>query len=135
MTSTTTTLEEMSVDRRNTPAPGIHERRVRTRKKKKKRRVRQSTEKSLPPQERSLHKKVKQGCNKARKKCTYSGRKSSNKKRNIAKGTTDPRVEFISQVQTKILIMLHLQNLDQASTSKSQPNISLSIKLQNLDQT
>ena len=45
MTSTTTTLEEMSVDRRNTPAPGIHERRVRTRKKKKKRRVQQSTEK------------------------------------------------------------------------------------------
>ena len=56
---------------------------------------------------------------------------------NIAKGTTDPRVEFISQVQTKILIKFHLQNLDQASTSKSQPNISLSIKLklQNLDQT
>ena len=45
MTSTTTTLEEMSVDRRNTPAPGIQERRVRTRKKKKKRRVQQSTEK------------------------------------------------------------------------------------------
>ena len=59
MTSTTTTLEEMSVDRRNTPAPGIHERRVRTRKKKKKRRVQQSTEKSVPPQERSLHKKSK----------------------------------------------------------------------------
>ena len=55
---------------------------------------------------------------------------------NIAKGTTDPRVEFISQVQTQILIKFHLQNLDQASTSKSQPNISLSIKLklQNLDQ-
>ena len=57
------------------------------------------------------------------------------KRQNIAKGTIDPRVEFISQVQTKILINLHLQNLDQASTSKSQPNISLSIKLQNLDQT
>ena len=56
---------------------------------------------------------------------------------NIAKGTTDPRVEFISQVQTQILIKFHLQNLDQASTSKSQPNINLSIKLkpQNLDQT
>ena len=56
---------------------------------------------------------------------------------NIAKGTTDPRVEFISQVQTQILIKFHLQNLDQASTSKSQPNISLSIelKLQNLYQT
>ena len=45
MTSTTTTLEEMSVDRRNTPAPGIHERRVRTRKKKKKRRVQQKEQK------------------------------------------------------------------------------------------
>ena len=55
---------------------------------------------------------------------------------NIAKGTTDPRVEFLSQVQKQILIKFHLQNLDQASTSKSQPNISLSIKLklQNLDQ-
>ena len=40
---------------------------------------------------------------------------------NIAKGTTDPRVEFIlpkklleviSQVQTQILIKLRLQNLD-----------------------
>ena len=49
--------------------------------------------------------------------------------KNIAKGTTDPRVEFISQVQTKILIKFHLQNLDQGSTSKSQPNVSLSIKL------
>ena len=38
---------------------------------------------------------------------------------NIAKGTTDPRVEFISQLQTQILIKFHLQNLDQASTSKS----------------
>ena len=58
-------------------------------------------------------------------------------RKNIAKGTTDPRVEFISQVQTQILIKFHLQNLDQASTSKSQPNINLSIKLkpQNLDQT
>merc|ERR1712223_707021 len=56
---------------------------------------------------------------------------------NIAKGTTDPRVEFLSQVQTQILIKFYLQNLDQASSSKSQPNISLSIKLelQNLDQT
>ena len=31
---------------------------------------------------------------------------------NIAKGTTDPRVEFISQVQKQLLIKLHLQNLD-----------------------
>ena len=45
---------------------------------------------------------------------------------NIAKGTTDPRVEFISQVQTQILIKFHLKNLDQASTSKSEPNISIS---------
>ena len=41
---------------------------------------------------------------------------------NIAKGTTDPRVEFISQVLTHILIKFHLKNLDQASTSKSEPN-------------
>ena len=47
---------------------------------------------------------------------------------NIAKGTTDPRVEFISQVQTQMLIKFHLQNLDQASTSKSQPNISILTK-------
>ena len=55
--------------------------------------------------------------------------------KNIAKGTTDPRVKFISQVQTQI--KFHLQNLDQASTSKSQPNIRVSIKLkfQNPDQT
>ena len=48
-------------------------------------------------------------------------------KTNIAKGTTDPRVEFMSQVQTQILIKF--QNFDQASTSKSQPNTSLSIQL------
>ena len=54
---------------------------------------------------------------------------NANTNTNIAKGTTDPRVEFISQVQTEILIKFHLQNLDYASTSKSQPNISLSIKL------
>ena len=44
------------------------------------------------------------------------------KEKNIAKGTTDPRVEFSlpmssSQVQTQILIKFHLQNLDQASSS------------------
>ena len=58
---------------------------------------------------------------------------------NMAKGTMDPRVDFcfpmkllyvISQVPTQILIKFHLHNLDQASTSKYQPNIS-----QNLDQT
>ena len=47
---------------------------------------------------------------------------------NIAKGITDPRVEFISQVLTQIF-KFHLQNLDQASTSKSQPNISILINL------
>ena len=43
---------------------------------------------------------------------------------NIAKGTTDPRVEFISQVQTQILIK-----------SKSRPSINLkiSIKHQHID--
>ena len=44
--------------------------------------------------------------------------------KNIAKGTTDPRVEFslprFEQVQSQILIKFHPQNLDQASTSKSQ---------------
>ena len=57
--------------------------------------------------------------------------------KNIAKGTTDPRVEFISQVQTQSLIKFYLKNLDPTSTSKSQTNISLSIKLklQNLDPT
>ena len=49
--------------------------------------------------------------------------------KNIAKGTTDPRVEFLSQVQTQILIKFHLQNLDQASSSKSQPNISIWLNL------
>ena len=48
--------------------------------------------------------------------------------KNIAKGTTDPRVEFclpkllilvISQGQTQNLIKFHLQNIDQAPTSKS----------------
>ena len=47
---------------------------------------------------------------------------------NIAKGTTDPRVEFISQVITQILIK-QFQNFDKALTSKSQPNISISTKL------
>ena len=32
--------------------------------------------------------------------------------RNIAKGTTDPRVEFISQVLTEILIKFQIQNLN-----------------------
>ena len=32
--------------------------------------------------------------------------------RNIAKGTTYPRVEFISQVLTEILIKFQIQNLD-----------------------
>ena len=60
---------------------------------------------------------------------------------NIAKGTTDPKVEFslpkFKQVQTQILIKFHPQNLNQALTSKSQPNISISTKLeiQNIDQS
>ena len=56
---------------------------------------------------------------------------------NIAKGTTDPRVEFISQDLTQILIKVHFQNFDQALTSKSQPNITIStkIKLKILEQT
>ena len=37
--------------------------------------------------------------------------------RNIAKGTTDPRVEFKSQVQTQILIKHQLQNLNQTPAS------------------
>ena len=55
---------------------------------------------------------------------------------NIAKGTTDPRVEFILQLLTQILIKHH-QNLEQVSTSKSQPNMNIStkVKLQNIDQT
>ena len=44
---------------------------------------------------------------------------------NIAEGTTDLRVEFISQ----ILIKLQYQNFDQALTLKSQPKISISTKL------
>ena len=51
------------------------------------------------------------------------------------KGTTDPRVEFsftkeTDLVQTKFMIKFHVQNHDQSSTSKSQPNISISTKLQ-----
>ena len=41
------------------------------------------------------------------------------------------------KVLAQILIKFHLQNIDQASTSKSQPNLSIStkLKLQNLNQT
>ena len=63
---------------------------------------------------------------------------------NIAKGTTDPRVEFwlpkrllliISQVLKQILIRFHLHNLDEAATSKPQKiSISTKLNLQNLDQ-
>ena len=60
-------------------------------------------------------------------------------RKNIAKGTTNPRVEFclLKLSNHKLLHKFHLQNLDQASTSKSQPNISIStkFKLYNLDQT
>ena len=43
----------------------------------------------------------------------------------------------ISQVQTQILVKLHLQNFEQVFTSKFQPNITISTKLktQNIDQT
>ena len=60
---------------------------------------------------------------------------------NIAKGTTDPRVKFclpkFKQIQTQILIKFYIQNLNQALTSKSQPNISIStkLKIQNIDQS
>ena len=49
---------------------------------------------------------------------------------NIAKGTTDPRVEF------SLPNFKQVKNLDQASISKSQPNIGISTehKLQNFDQ-
>ena len=58
-------------------------------------------------------------------------------KKNIAKGTTDLRVEFISQVLTQNLIRFHLHNINQAATSKSWPNIIISTKveIQNIDQT
>ena len=48
---------------------------------------------------------------------------------NIAKGTTDPRVEFISQVLTQIWIRFNLQNVHQSPNSKSQPNISFLTRL------
>ena len=52
-------------------------------------------------------------------------------------GTMDPRVEFLLQVVTQILIELHLQNLEQVSFSKSQPNMDISIKVElpNIDRT
>ena len=49
----------------------------------------------------------------------------STRRRNIAKGTTDPRVEFISQVLAPVLVKFQFQDLDLALTSKSQPNISI----------
>ena len=69
---------------------------------------------------------------------------------NIAKATTDPRLECSYQSNFfrsyyKVLIKFHLLNLDQASTSKSQTNISIKIltkvqlctelTLQNLNQS
>ena len=57
--------------------------------------------------------------------------------KNIAKGTTDPRVELILQVFTQILIKFHFQNIEQVSISKSQPNMNISteVKLKYIDQT
>ena len=43
---------------------------------------------------------------------TVSNSQLVTKSRNIAKGTTDPRVEFISQFLTQISIKFHFQNLD-----------------------
>ena len=56
---------------------------------------------------------------------------------NIAKGTADPRVEFRSQILTQILIKFQLLNLEQVSTSKSQPNMNIStkVKLKDIDQS
>ena len=49
---------------------------------------------------------------------------------NIAKGTTDPRVEFISQVAHKSWSNFILQNLEQVSTSKSQTSrLKLNLKI------
>ena len=51
------------------------------------------------------------------------------RRKNIAKDTTDPRVEFISQDHSsQILSILQFQNLNNAFTSKSQPNISILTK-------
>ena len=63
--------------------------------------------------------------------------KNGTKKENIAKGTTDPWVEFMLPVLTQILIKLHLQNLKQMSFSESQPNLNIStkVKVQKIDQT
>ena len=45
--------------------------------------------------------------------------------KNIAKGTTDPRIEFISQDHSsQILDILQFQNLHKALTSKSQTSAS-----------
>ena len=50
---------------------------------------------------------------------------------NIAKGTTGPRVEWSHQsnffVISQFFTQIKLQNLDQASTSKSRPNFSIKI--------
>ena len=59
----------------------------------------------------------------------WEGNYCSKGLKNIAKGTTDPRVEFISQVFTQILIKFQFQNLNSALTSKSQQNISILTKL------
>ena len=48
---------------------------------------------------------------------------------NIEKGTMCKRVDFISQVQTQVLIKFQFQNLNQAFTLKSQPHIIILTKL------
>ena len=53
----------------------------------------------------------------------------------FAIGATTDELYVPAQVFTQISIKFHLQNLDQALTSKSQPNISILTKHQNLVQT
>ena len=73
---------------------------------------------------------------------TFSGSRSSPTIKTLPKAQRTRRLSsayqsyFISQVLTQILIK-YLQNFDQAPTSKSQPNISISTELKhkNLDQT
>ena len=47
----------------------------------------------------------------------------------IAKGTTDPRVEFTTQFLTHILIKFHLQNFNQTSATVTTSSFELSSSL------
>ena len=59
--------------------------------------------------------------------------------KNIAKGTTDPRVEIISQVITQIFIKIQLHNQNKTSTAKYCQKfgfkISPELQIRNLNQT